>query len=382
MAKILMSKQRQFQSDASLLPAIQRNRKITQGVTCMRRLVRRPTFWVFLIAVSLTLNIFVGWVAVHRIPHAVSLISPASSVPFKKAPEKHETEQVLWRRLLQETSECAQESKSIATNTKNNTLPAFGFSAAVNRFIDSADITSQSTCYFPPSLSCHVTKYSVIVVSNGTNLRQLFLNLMSFLSYPSLQDLTLILPMDRDALEQDRDYGKRLLEWDKQKKIRLLPLQSLWWAMQHLEPQSEAVLWMNGDGRKDWNGTVLKSHMQMWRQQSSSLMATNALQHGGGVACLVPQLHGLVVHRDFLCYLDHPVIDPLRHYTEPLGWEATQHAMGMLFQRVANGLVESSVYQTNPVLTKSLKLLKTTQDYFGCCTSSSAIPDSSEKCLK
>lgn len=351
----------------------------------MCRFARRPRFWVFLIAFYLTLNVLVGWVAVHRIPHSVNLISPASAVLFKKSPPNHDTEQVLWHRLLQETSECAQQ-KSIATNNKDkNTLPAFGFSAAVNRFLDSADTTSQSTCYFPPTRSCHITKYSVIVVSNGTNLRQLLLNLMSFLSYPSLQDLTLIIPLDRDTLDRDREYGKRLLEWNKQKRIRLLPLQSFWWAMKHLEPQSEAVLWMNGDGRKDWNGTVIKSHLQRWKQQSSSLVVTNALQHDDGAACLVPQLHGLVVHRDFLCYLDHPVIDPLRHYMEPLGWEAAQQAMAMLFQHVANGNVESSGYQTSTntsTVTKSLQLVKTTQDYFGCCKSPSAMPDSSEKCPK
>jgi hypothetical protein len=347
----------------------------------MRRFFRRPAFWVFLTAVSFTLNLLVGWVGVHRIPHAVDLISPASLVLFQESPKKHDTEQVLWRRLLQETSECSQQ-KSIATNNKNNTLPAFGFSAAVNQFLDAADTTSQSTCYFPPSRSCHVTKYSIIVVSNGTNLRQLFLNLMSFLSYPSLQDLTLIIPLDRDTLDRDRDYGKRLLEWNKQKKIRLLPLHSFWWAMKHVEPQSEAVLWMNGDARKDWNGTNIKSRLQRWKQQSSSLVVTNALQHDDGAACLVPQLHGLVVHRDFLCYLDHPIIDPLRLYTEPLGWEAAQQAMGMLFQHVANGHVESSGYQVSTPVTKSLQLVKTTQDYFGCCKSPLAMPDSSEKCSK
>jgi hypothetical protein len=365
----------------------------------MRRVVRRPTFWVFLILASFSLNVLVGWVAVHRIPHAVNLISPVSSVLFKKAPEKHDTEQVLWRRLLlQETSECPQHNSSATTNNNNNsnnnnTLPAFGFSAAVNQFLESPETTSQSTCYFPPNQSCHVTKYSVVVVSNGTNLRQLFLNLMSFLSYPSLQDLTLILPLDRDTLNRDRDYGKRLLEWNKQNKIRLLPFHSLWWAIQHLEPQSEAVLWMNGDNsRKDWNGTVLKSHLQRWKRQSSSLVVTNALQqqqHDDGASCLVSQLHGLVLHRDFLCYLDHPVIDPLRHYTEPLGWEASLQAMGMLFQHVADGHVESSGYQTTtipPPVTKSLKLLKATQDYFGCCKSpSAAIPaadSSGAKCPK
>jgi hypothetical protein len=403
----------------------------------MRRSVRRPTFWVYLIAFSITLNLLFGWVAVHHIPNAVNfdLIPPiaASSILFKKAPEKqHETEQVLWRRLLQDTSECAQQQqqqqqqqkKSMAVNAnanakdKNNTLAAFGFSAAVNRFLDSADTTitsttprttsSQSTCYFPPNHSCHVTKYSVIVVSNGTNLRQLFLNLMSFLSYPSLQDLTLILPLDKDTLDRDRNYGKRLLEWNKQKKIRLLLMESsasasFWWAMQHLEqPQSEAVLWMNGDARKDWNGTVLKSYLQMWKQQSSSLVVSNAnaLQQrndndGAAIAaaCLVPQLHGLVMHRDFLCYLDHPVINPLRRHTEALGfgWEATQNAMGMLFQHVADGNVKSSGYQfqtttsstssPSSVFSTRLQLLKTTQDYFGCCKSPSfAIPiNASEK---
>jgi hypothetical protein len=158
-----------------------------------------------------------------------------------------------------------------------------------------------------------------------------------------------------------------------------------------LEPQSEAVLWMNGDGRKDWNGTVLKSHLQLWKQQSSSLVVTNALQQHNNdaatatAACLVPQLHGLVVHRDLLCYLDHPVIDPLRRYTEPFGWEANQQVMGMLFQHVANGQVESSSsgYQTTTVVTKRLKpLLQTTQDYFGCCKLPFAIPASSENCPK
>jgi hypothetical protein len=309
----------------------------------MRRIARKPGFWVTLIIASFAVNLLAAWVTVnqhlhiHSSNHVLMAPHPFGGFTQNTNIDQPVSESVLWHRMLQEQPGC--EVPIIpAIQNETQLLPAFGFRQHVQRFLESDP--SIQTCLLPPLTSCFVTKYSVVVLSKGTNLRILFLNLMTFISYPSVQDITLILPQESKAiLAKDSKYGQRLLEWNKQRTVKLIiHEQSLWAAMQMVQPQSEAVIWMNGDVHKDWNGTRLKNYLGLWRDRSRSLISSSqVVQKLRGSSCSFPQLHGLVLHRNLLCYLDHPVVGPLRQYAEPLGWDITQNAIGVLWNHIGDG---------------------------------------------
>jgi hypothetical protein len=309
----------------------------------MRRIARKPGFWVTLIIASFAVNLLAAWVTVnqhlhiHSSNHVLMAPHPFGGFTQNTNIDQPVSESVLWHRMLQEQPGC--EVPIIpAIQNETQLLPAFGFRQHVQRFLESDP--SIQTCLLPPLTSCFVTKYSVVVLSKGTNLRILFLNLMTFISYPSVQDITLILPQESKAiLAKDSKYGQRLLEWNKQRTVKLIiHEQSLWAAMQMVQPQSEAVIWMNGDVHKDWNGTRLKNYLGLWSDRSRSLISSSqVVQKLRGSSCSFPQLHGLVLHRNLLCYLDHPVVGPLRQYAEPLGWDITQNAIGVLWNHIGDG---------------------------------------------
>lgn len=331
----------------------------------MRRFLRKPRFWIILIVASFVTNILAAWVTIHKYLHI-----PSSSVLFappsftQTANDEKIPDSLVWHRMLQENPGCHDQVPAInGTNHRatNDTLPPFGFRQDVHRFLKTDDDFAQ-TCYLPSSTYCHVTRYSVVVLSKGSNLRKLFLNLMTFVSYPSVLDITLILDLDKTTISKDVKYGQRLLEWDKQRTVKVIPRQqSLWSAIQLVQPHSASVIWIDGDVRKDWNGTTLKSHLHLWRERSRSLLASNVEASG---SCPFPKLHGMVMHRYLLCYLDHPVVGPLQRYTGPLGWDITQNAISMLWNHLGDGhaVAPHRVAKQTVVDEATEKIL----DYFGC----------------
>jgi hypothetical protein len=368
----------------------------------MKRTIRKPGFWVALIIGSFIINIIVAWITLHKHFTAagdVLLFGPPTTTTNTKGSDPI-PESVVWHRMLQEHADNNNETivSSSSCDPRNRTTLSFqgsyypttslrgggtrennrtlllpgGFRADVGRFVRekearSSSSSSSETCFLPPSSSCQVSKYAVIVYSDGQNLRQLFLNLLSFMAYPSVSDITLILPFDIGvattssvttttlSAAKDTSYANRIIEWGKRRTIRLFHHNSnngetsLWSAMQKNNLHgSESILWINGDARKDWTGNRLKQTLQTWRDNPRLLFATRVVESSSS-RCPFPDLHQLMMHRNFLCYLGHPVMNAIRQHavvgssssssSSSSSWNMTQTAVTMIWNHVANGHV-------------------------------------------
>ena len=336
----------------------------------MARFLRKPAFWIILIVSTFLLNIFIAWVTIHN-----HMNMPSNDVFFLPsfvvdASGDNIPESIVWHRMLQDFPRChdgllTQTNNGTSYRSENHTLPPFGFHKNVKRFLEGGTDLAQ-TCYLPPPTSCRLSRYSVVVISKGKDLRHLFLNLMTFVSYPDVLDITLILDLDLETVTSDDKYGQRLLEWDKQSSVKLITRQQdLWSAIQMAQPHSSAVVWIDGDVEKDWDGTTLKDNFWQWRELSRSLFVS---QVSTGGSCGFPKLHRMMMHRYFLCYLDHPVVGPLKRYTGAYGWDATQNAISMLWNHLSDGYTLDSLTPRNNGAKQTFidEATKNIVDYFGC----------------
>jgi hypothetical protein len=341
----------------------------------MRRLVRRPKSWVVLIAACFAWNMWTGWRALHSKEFASVDISPSfwtgrvSEQVMIVPTTNFLSEQVAWQRMLQQvpsTDKCHRMRFSTEPSQTKLQLPAFpllGFRQHVQHHLkihsqmgSPSSTMNEPLCALPSSNNtmCHVLNYSVIVTSKGDDLRRLFLNVMSFLTYPSVNDIFIVLQVTLEQLAKNVDYGQRLLDWHSQQttQITLISNASLWSAtdQDQLRPQSEVILWINGDVQKDWTGYSLKTHLQLWKQNPSSLVTLSntsdtslsssslAMEPCQWFSMIVPNrlLHGLMVHRNVLCYLQHDVFRSLRTFSETMGWDITRATTSMLLAQITS----------------------------------------------
>jgi hypothetical protein len=182
---------------------------------------------------------------------------------------------------------------------------------------------------------------------------------MSFQSYPSVSNINLILlsgnrrrngngaahSVSQDLLD-DRKYGARILRWKDKGIVNVITKEksdSLWDAIDLVQIDDangnggsdngpdNGVLWIDADRpTKDWNGTLLKRRLKLWKGQPKSLviqqtMSNVGLQplegehesgtstHNNPVSCAI-DLHGLMMHPSYLCYMQHPATKELRTY--------------------------------------------------------------------
>ena len=376
-------------------------------------MIRKPTFWVALIIASFALNLLVAVVTLHRhtryqddrqapmtpvsFPVRFGTRSMSQSDASNGVSNSIQTpESVLWRRLLQQelSDSCGERSGfhpkrngTIIDDSKNSSLlPPLGFRRHVQQFVEATSSLvvpedsrghhlrgalasskqdngtatksddpffskgKKPTCFLPPSTACDEHQYSVIVYSRAQNLRRLLLNLMSFQSYPTVRDITLIVPSAEyhDGLERDTFYGSRILEWKHQGTIQIKFESTLWFSVSQIEPETSAVLWVNGDSKKDWSGTGLLMNFRIWQQHSRSLVASSAIershtsaewrQNPAAFQCPQNRLHGTFVHRNWFCFLNHPVMRPLKTYLQQLeDWDTIFNGLSILWNQLGEG---------------------------------------------
>ena len=351
----------------------------------MRRLVGRPPLWVFFVAVGFGVNFWTAWMALQVPSHQFARPSMESFDWASSRRAESKTyfllpEELTWYRILRESPLVSRgngsrrcNSTAIPTVTKsqaiqsgNVTLPRLGFQVDVLQHLQSQRVMSEGNASLLPlpqdmecpllssnSTMCHVNKYSVIVTSTGENLRLLFLNLMSFLAYPSTLDMTVILPVGKHELTKDADYGHRLMKWHSRQtsRVTLIFNPSLWSALEQeqLQPKSEAIIWINGDVLyKDWTKNSLKATLEMWKKLPSStiMIDTGTISASRSFSSLLETcswlkgitidspLHGIMVHRNALCYLQHPLTMSLRRFGEVLDWDATRVAVTLYLVRI------------------------------------------------
>jgi hypothetical protein len=278
-----------------------------------------------------------------------------------------------WHRLLsQENAACSRITSSNTTMTSSSSsssiLRPMGFYDVIRDLVNSnynnnknqieggttsSKSSPSSYCQQgPPKMidaaACHINQYSVILFSAGDDFRRVVTTVMAFQSYPSVSRINLILRNNNKnnvdsgnsskvnlGLLNDNKYGKRILMWKSRGIVNVIDeSMSLWDAIDAVQigldddgtgtgPDSDnnsesAVLWIDVDRTKLWNGTTFKKRLYMWRSQPESLAIQSMIvgsgggevgdslnrqqQHNHNNQCIV-DLHGLMMHPSYLCYM-------------------------------------------------------------------------------
>ncbi|CAB9518821.1 expressed unknown protein [Seminavis robusta] len=213
----------------------------------------------------------------------------------------------------------------------------------------------------PGSLECQESTYAMIVTFQGEcNFRQLFMNLLAFLTFPSVSDIIVLMPHDDWGFEEhstvDVKYKERLKAWhnDKQHKVWMIGLpQTLTdegkYSFDFIVHKvmvrlgsAKAILFM--DGSTLWNGNLRGIHagFELWKQHPHALVAAAAApskqedcpqgssSSSWAAFCQsssspipnemnklhhqyqnVLDMNGVFVHRDLLCLLRQPPLSTI-----------------------------------------------------------------------
>jgi hypothetical protein len=355
------------------------------------------------------------------------------------------------------------ENTSDATRRRKLKLVPFGFPNSVREYVQKEQNRSSSIgsyCIAPPSdPSCQSSSYTVVVYSTRTTLggttstitnttsrddywRQLVVRVMTFLAFPSVERVNLILREERGVENNNNSnttttssnsrtttttttlflqnaakrnkYAKRIQYWNENDVINVIPTTSLWDGLNRLDVPSESILWIDGDHYYNSylsninninnhnndnliNGTKLKGRLRVWReipnaliipegdantddsnnnivsqqqqQQQQTAAATRSSTTCPFSSFPLLSLHGMMMHKNYLCYLNHPIIgSDLRNYTDSLqqqkndsdsdnntdksiinlsssssssllSWDITTIAIGMLLFHISDGYV-------------------------------------------
>lgn len=276
---------------------------------------------------------------------------------------------------------------------------------------------ASTTCFLPPSSACEITKYSVVILSSHNekqDWRQLLLNIASFKAYPSVSDITLIMSLDIAAMEQQLGqqgpYFERIVNWVKTKNLFFFSTtssstsSSLWDIIQNnvsSTVKSDAILWIDMDDvgttttisqhgggtiKKDWTGSSLKQNFELLKanpqmivasgvnvglvphKQQQKNSATSTLRDDGDNSsntyyqCSYPNFHQLMIHKNFLCYVGHPIMNHVKQYHDDQiikrtrtdgtsSWKTTLTTISMIWNHVANGHTTISLPTNNNATT-------------------------------
>ena len=406
----------------------------------MKRLIGRPKFWIALVVLSFATNLLIAVITLHRHIRYSSGEAPQSLLDILvssadgrlsandlsdfASDTRQRPEGELWRRMLQQemSSGCGAGRKVLLEEASSRTgramarsplLPIKGFPGHVHAFVNQSDsnnnrepslslrgsssdthprIRKHSVCYYPPATSCSRTRYSVLMYASGHNLRRTLLNLMACMAYPSINGITLILPYAdslQDQLQKNVLYGSRIWDWKTQGTIQIVSEPTMWESVSQVQAKESAVLWINGDSLKNWNGTIFRTNFRLWRQHSRALVAFGDIGSPNHASTEVSWsmfptygMHGTMMHRNWFCFLQHPVLDPLRRFLVPADrWEDVLSGLSILFNQLGVGHVLAvqpgdiskqtslassktslSINQGNAASSLTLTIL----EYFGC----------------
>jgi hypothetical protein len=273
-----------------------------------------------------------------------------------------QTETKLFARLLKESVAAIDQcpTGAAAPTQPSRRLGRFGFMKALNNHLAIAApepaassvvavavAQKQQQCYNAPLTACHVSKYSMLVTSDGQNLRTLFLNLLSWLTFPDVSQIVVLLPPQSNAtLQDDAKYGQRLHTWhaDDTHKVSLEFVTTLWKFDTALD--EEAVVLMNANVPDKSNHRGLETGLELWKRHADTVVASQGwrvikqqqqqavvtaassqpfCKHETATMVIrskneiqIADLHYLVVHRNYLCFLSHSILTNLHRFTTNL----------------------------------------------------------------
>ena len=300
-----------------------------------------------------------------------------------------QNEQMVFLRLVKESAtvldQCPDNtSASDALQGKSKTsdgansgnrprLGRFGFTKALNNHLHLPTVSAdkqpkQQECTAAPTTACHVSKFTMLVTFQGENLRTLFLNLLSWVTYPEVSQILVLLPPSFNAsMHEDAKYGDRLLTWhaDATHLVKLEFTSSSW--MFNSRVQEEAVVWMNGNIPNKANYRGLEAGLELWKRHANSVVASQGYKIKKDQSTALPtsnpadatlslpfckhettesvvrskagiqiaDLHYFIVHRNYLCFLSHPVLQNLHRFTSSVKPSEERLAISMLLTHLS-----------------------------------------------
>ena len=189
--------------------------------------------------------------------------------------------------------------KEIKTATDLPMLPEGGVAIALEKWLKDNPIYSFSTsnndndhptCYIPPNKSCHVTTYTLIIMSHTTERLQAFMDpLRSMIdSWPGLTEVIIVWNSPRDTLTsattsnnnngKDKRYANELLQWNKNTTHPL----RIFFALENglsnnllnryhpsLQPKNEAVMYFDDDGPFWSRESMVYAGFELWKRNSN-----------------------------------------------------------------------------------------------------------------
>ena len=269
--------------------------------------------------------------------------------------ENHVFQRML-RKSIASLEDCQQREadnkQSITSDwmkTRPKQLARFGFMNGLTNYLSVPSAVQHSQCVYPPATACQVSSYSILATSMGLELRSLFLNCMSWLTYPGVANMHVLLPKNRqEFLAQDRKYGQRLLTWDKDAthKVHIVWVETIWGALANVTQLSDSILFMDADVEYLGNGRGIEAGFELWKRHSNDVIASSGWHmeietrrrlddHANNltseklhsvckdqrVTTSVQQdvqlvaLSGVFIPRSLLCFVLHPVLKPFRLFT-------------------------------------------------------------------
>jgi hypothetical protein len=280
------------------------------------------------------------------------------------------------------------------TSRKSATLGRFGLMKSINNHLMKITSSQSSTkqCVSAPSTACQSTQYTMLVSFHGQQLRTLFLNLLSWITYPHVSQILILIPPSLNAtIQDDSKYGHRLWTWHTNAEhiVQLEFTEHIWnisTAGDYSSAiQNDAVVWMNGNAppeKANYHG--LLNGWELWKRNANSVVASQGwniifpytqkhisnkklnisskplrpfCQYDQATSVIhthdefhIPDLHYLIVHRDYLCFLSHKILSPLHRYISPL----TEKTEDVVLQRVIIAMVLSQVTGQSPWIYNSI----------------------------
>ncbi|KAL3764190.1 hypothetical protein ACHAWU_004002 [Discostella pseudostelligera] len=175
-------------------------------------------------------------------------------------------------------------------------LPEGGVATALEQWLDenASPITAHQseeypTCYLPPTTSCHVTKYTLVIMSHTTERLEVFMDPLASMvdSWPGLTEVIIVWNSPRETLtnavnnsneSKDKRYATMLLQWHEDNSHPLRIFFSLENGLTNnllnryhpkLEPKNEAVMYFDDDGPFWSKETMVYAGFELWKRNSN-----------------------------------------------------------------------------------------------------------------
>lgn len=214
-------------------------------------------------------------------------------------------ERVVFESIIQRVQWTKQQCDDIPANQRNTVqkkleaatdLPLLlegGVAPALQTWLQNsssdaaATATSREypTCYLPPSKSCNVTTYTLIIMSHTTKRLQTFMDPMSSMvdSWPGMTEVIIVWNSPRDTLtnvvnEKEKEYANKLLSWDTDTTHPV----RIFFSLEHgltnnllnryhpkVKPKNEAVMYFDDDGPFWSKEAMIDGGLELWKRNSN-----------------------------------------------------------------------------------------------------------------